>query len=259
MTNGKAVPKWRALADQLAQEIRTGRRAPGSALPQVRDLSAETGLAYQTVRNVYRALEGEGLIVSRKGQGTFVSTVPGKIRREGTGRYARAAREAAGSRGAYASEITRLGMTPASETEISRERPTPAIAELLGVSRRSSSVLVRARRMLANNTVTQIATSYFPGEIAFGTALEEKDTGQGGSISRLAELGYAQRLMSEEIEVRLPTAEESKILGVTSDRPVYEITHIGRTAEGRVVEVCVHVMPVRLWTLSYTWELDAEE
>jgi len=35
------------------------------------------------------------------------------------------------------------------------------------------------------------------------------------------------------------------------------ISYTGRSAEGRVVEVAVHVMPVRLWRLAYTFEVDA--
>ena len=43
--------------------------------------------------------------------------------------------------------------------------------------------------------------------------------------------------------------------GMTEDQRVYEVAHIGRTEDGRVVEVTVHVMPTHLWTLSYSWPL----
>jgi GntR family transcriptional regulator len=42
---------------------------------------------------------------------------------------------------------------------------------------------------------------------------------------------------------------------MTEDQRVYEVAHIGRTEDGRVVEVTVHVMPTHLWTLSYSWPL----
>lgn len=255
MTEGKK-PKWRQLADDLGDEIRRGERAPGSALPQIREWVEETGWAYDTVRNAYRALEDEGLVNSRKGQGTYVAPILGKIHRDSTGRYSRTARESAGARGAFAAEIARLGMQPSSATTVTRERPPDRVAKLLEISPHSVSALVRTRIMRANDVVVQVATSYFPGEITFGTQLEDQDTGEGGSKSRLAELGHAQVRIRESVDVRQPTKEEAAALGIPTDRPVYEITHAGITAADRAVEVCLHVMPVTLWTLSYEWSID---
>jgi DNA-binding GntR family transcriptional regulator len=249
------VPKVQRLAAELRDKIRRGAYPPGSPLPQVRELQEDKGVAFQTARDVYKLLEDEGLIVSRRGEGTFVSPILGKIHRDGTGRYIKAAREEGGARGAFSSEIARLGMTPSATTTISRERPPAHVAKILDIHH-STKVLVRARTMLADQTVVQVATSYFPGDIAFGTQLEEQDTGDGGSKSRLAEAGHAQVRIRESVDVRTPTKAEAKALGLPTSRSVYEITHIGLTAEHRAIEVCIHVMPVTLWSLSYEWPID---
>lgn len=249
------TPKVQRLAAELRERIQRGEYPPGSALPKIRELQDSWGVAFQTVRDVYSVLESEGLIVSRKGKGTFVSPILGKILRNGTGRYLKAAREEDGARGAFASEIARLGMTPSSTTQISRERPPAAVAKILGMHH-SAKAVVRARTMLADDTVVQVATSWFPGDIAFGTQLEEQDTGDGGSKSRLAEAGHAQVRIRESIDVRPPSKEEAEALGIPAGRAVYEITHVGITAADRAVEVCVHVMPVTLWSLSYEWPID---
>lgn len=110
--------------------------------------------------------------------------------------------------------------------------------------------------MRADATVVQVATSYFPGDVAFGTQLEQQDTGDGGSKSRLAELGYQQTRIRESIDVRPPSKDEAESLGISADRLVYEITHVGLTESGKAVEVCVHVMPITLWSLSYEWPID---
>lgn len=250
------TPKWRQLANSLAAEIKSGERAPGSQLPQIRDLVESTGWAYDTVRNAYRALEDEGLIVSRKGQGTYVADILTKIHRDATSRYSKVAREAAGSRGAFDTEIRNLGMAPKTVSKIDRVQPPEKVAKLLNVTRRGLSTVMRERTMYADNTVVQIATSYFPGDLAFGTALEQQDTGPGGSISRLAELGHAQTSMTELLEVRMPEKAEAVILSIPADRAVVEITHIGRTTEGRAVEVCLHVVPANLWEFSYSWSVE---
>lgn len=264
-TQGRTT-KWRRLADQIADEIRSGERPPGSALPKIADLAAELGWGGETVRNAYRALVDEGLVVSSKRGGTRVADALVKIRRDATFRYSRAAREASGARGAFQAELERLGLKyTAGPTRIAREEPPANVAELLGAAP-GERVLVRDRVMYADKphtrpdraTVAQLAASYFPADIAFGTQLEEQNTGEGGSKSRLAEYGYGHATITELIDVRKPTETEAAALRTSTERPVYEITHVGRTAEGRVTEVAVHVMPVRLWSLSYTWQIDPD-
>lgn len=53
--------------------ILSGRLGAGEKLPTVRQAAADFGVAPGTVQKAYRALEGEGLIVSRVGSGTRVA------------------------------------------------------------------------------------------------------------------------------------------------------------------------------------------
>ncbi|MEP7765163.1 GntR family transcriptional regulator [Sanguibacter sp. 25GB23B1] len=70
--SGSAPP-----ADQIHDQIRglvsTGRLAADERLPSVRQLAKDLGVAPGTVGKAYRALEAEGLLVSRTGSGTRVS------------------------------------------------------------------------------------------------------------------------------------------------------------------------------------------
>ncbi|MCD0450896.1 UTRA domain-containing protein [Actinocorallia sp. API 0066] len=157
--------------------------------------------------------------------------------------------------GAFDTEIRALGMTPRSQLTVSRAVPPPEVAEILGTPD-GEEVLVRHRRMFADDTPVQIAPSYIPLDIAAGTVLEEVEQGQGGMISRLAELGHAQRRMTERVTVRPPTEEEMAFLDMSADQRVFVITHVGWTAEGRPVEVCLHVMPTHYWEIDYAWEID---
>ena len=63
--------KYRRLADHLIDEIRSGRRAPGSPMPSVRDLAAEHGQS--TAWRAMQALAAEGWTVATPGAGTFVA------------------------------------------------------------------------------------------------------------------------------------------------------------------------------------------
>ncbi|MEW1551876.1 GntR family transcriptional regulator [Streptomyces tsukubensis] len=250
-------PRWKQLADELAAEIADGRYQPGEKLPKIEDLVVAGRGSRTTVQRAYADLTERGLTIGIQRVGTVVSPILGKIHRDAMNRYRQARREEGQSRGAFDTEIRRLGMTPTSRPEISRGRPPARVAEILGVDGdEPESVVIRARVMLADDIVVQLASSYFPGDIAFGSQLEEQNTGPGGSKSRLAELGHAQAEITETIDVRSPTAEEARGLAIPAERQVYEITHVARDAEGRAVEVAVHVVSTTLWTLSYTWSVD---
>lgn len=261
----KEPGKTARIAADLRKKIESGRYPPGGKLPSVSELQAAEGIAFQTARDVFRILERDGLAITRQGKGSYVSPLLGKITRDGTGRYRKTARSEGGARGAFEAELNRLGLIyKPSPTDIGRSRPPREVAEAFGLHH-SAKAVYRHRAMRAGRDpeesgegfVVQLATSWFPVEIAGGTRIEEQDTGPGGSKDRLADLGYAQRRIRESIDVRSPTPEEAAALSIPDDRQVYELVHHAETAEGRVVEVAVHVMPVTTWRFTYTWDLDA--
>lgn len=59
--------------EQISGLITTGQLGKGERLPSVRQLATDLAVAPGTVAKAYRALEGEGLLVSRTGAGTRVS------------------------------------------------------------------------------------------------------------------------------------------------------------------------------------------
>jgi DNA-binding transcriptional regulator YhcF (GntR family) len=69
------------LTDQIQDRIRglitTGILTRDQRLPSVRQLAGDLGIAPGTVAKAYRALEGEGILVTRIGSGTRVSTSAG--------------------------------------------------------------------------------------------------------------------------------------------------------------------------------------
>jgi len=66
------LPLGLQLSWRLRALIRTGELGAGERLPSFRRLAEWAGVNVGTVRAVYEALEDEGLVVSRHGQGTFV-------------------------------------------------------------------------------------------------------------------------------------------------------------------------------------------
>ena len=67
------LPVGLQLSWRLRALIRTGELASGERLPSFRRLAEWAGVNVGTVRAVYDALEADGLVVTRQGQGTFVA------------------------------------------------------------------------------------------------------------------------------------------------------------------------------------------
>lgn len=67
------LPVGLQLGWRLRALIRTGELAAGERLPSFRQLAGWAGVNVGTVRAVYEALESDGLVVTRQGQGTFVA------------------------------------------------------------------------------------------------------------------------------------------------------------------------------------------
>ncbi len=65
-------PRYLAIAELLADDIRSGLLAPGDRLPPQRKLAAQLGVDFTTVARGYVEAQKRGLVESKVGQGTFV-------------------------------------------------------------------------------------------------------------------------------------------------------------------------------------------
>jgi len=66
----------RGLCEQLAEQIKSGRLAPGMRLPTEQALTRAARVSRTVVREAVAALRAEGLVVTRQGVGAFVSAEP---------------------------------------------------------------------------------------------------------------------------------------------------------------------------------------
>ena len=67
--------KYRTLADQLREEIRTQEWKAGRRLPTEAELSERFSVSRQTVRRALQLLAEEGVVQSRQGSGTYATGV----------------------------------------------------------------------------------------------------------------------------------------------------------------------------------------
>jgi DNA-binding transcriptional MocR family regulator len=70
--SGRDKPRYLAIADAIAEDIRNGRLSPSDRLPPQRQLASRLGIDFTTVARGYVEAKKRGLIESRVGQGSFV-------------------------------------------------------------------------------------------------------------------------------------------------------------------------------------------
>ena len=61
------------VADHIASRIAAGELAPGARLPAERDLAADYGVSYDTIRRATALLRERELILTVVGRGTYVT------------------------------------------------------------------------------------------------------------------------------------------------------------------------------------------
>lgn len=184
---------------------------------------------------------------------TNTISTDGTITRDARSRYVQ--RAEGGAHGAFEAETKRAGGSPRAEVEVTRGSAPAAIAEILGDGARGDLV-IRRRRMFDGDRLVQLADTYIPAFVAEAApAVEQLDTGTGGIISRMADAGLAQTEVVEDVAQAAATADQAAPLGVQEGALLLTITHVGRTEDGRVVEVTRHVLGEG-WTLRYGVPLD---
>ncbi len=99
---------------------------------------------------------------------------------------------------------------------------------------KTREVLIRDRVYVVDGRRVQWARSYLPAEVTAGTRLEDVDTGPGGTLARLSELGCEPTLFVEDMEVGFPDERERTKLAIGEAEPVCRIDRIALAGDDAV-------------------------
>ncbi|WP_369198991.1 GntR family transcriptional regulator [Streptomyces djakartensis] len=215
------APKWRELAERLAEEIRNGTRPVGSTLPHIPELVAAGEGSKATVNRAYKELESWGYVVSRRGRGTVVLDPPRP--RVTLSRYERVLNPAAPD--AWEG------------TPVVQPLDAPAdVAELLALPAGTPVICRRGRAMLDASTAA-LREEWHPLDVAQAAGLDRAEQDEGSALGSLVAAGILPAQAEESVTVEPATPDQAARLGVSPQSSVLLVDRITRDETGRVIEL----------------------
>ena len=217
----RAVPLYIQIAESLLDRIESGDLRPGDRLPSERELSAMLGVNRMTVRRALQVLQSQGLLVRRRGDGTYVAAP--KIERQ-------AAKLVPFTKG-----MRQRGYVPGARVVTFERRPAEAaVARELQVPLSTPIYYIRRLRFINREPVMlerlSLPVSRFPGLERFDlnsrSIYEVMETEYGISVCRAR----------QSLEPVVATEYEAELLDVEPGAPLMLERRVGFDQEDRPVE-----------------------
>lgn len=235
------------VADALRERISSRDLPPGAQLPSFSEIQEEYGVAVTTAQRALRVLKSEGLIEGRPGRGNFV-------REERKIMELTAGYVAPGEDGTWLSwreAARRQGMEGTQTlTEVGEVEPPDDVADALRLQD-GERAIVRRRVMLLDGKPVQLADSYYPRDIAYGTPLSQHVKIPGGASRLLAEMGHVSTKCEEVVTAHMPSPEEARALQLDEGVPVLRLFRVVKAGE-RPVEANVYILAADRHKLMYS-------
>jgi GntR family transcriptional regulator len=172
------------------------------------------------------------------------------LRRRGIQRLAR--QQWGGGRSVWSADIENRNLE-VDQVTVSEEAAPDRVGAVMELAA-EETVCVRRRRFVLDEKPVLLTTSYLPMSLVAGTAITQRDTGQGGTYARLAEIGFEPVHFREEIRSRMPSQEEATQLSMSTGTPAILICRTAYTDEGRPVEINEMTLDAASYILEYDFE-----
>ncbi|MFS7875794.1 GntR family transcriptional regulator [Streptomyces asiaticus] len=236
------------IAADLRDEIMSGDLPPGARLPSTARLKERFTASNATVQKALQLLKDEGLAVGRAGAAVTV-----REHRQRTMRPASYMAPAApGEPYRWISEAAAGHQARGSSRllDVTEIRPPADVAEALRLPE-NGTALLRAQVLLLDDEPVELVKSYYPLELARGTAMMDRRKIKGGTPALLAELGHPPRLSVDKVSARVPTQEQYTVLGLPGNLPVLRTLRVVYTDGERPIEATVMAKAGHLYELRY--------
>ncbi|GAA3595118.1 GntR family transcriptional regulator [Streptomyces osmaniensis] len=239
MTNPKTA---REIADALRVRVLNHETPAGGTLATLAELMEEYGVARDTIRAAVNILASEGLVrmVHRRGV-----VVQDRVRRR------RIRRGQVVTRNPHTGYVFPATHDPGEKwvAHGTPRRSLEAAPEIVTTtfSVDAGSSVLRRRRITSpeGEPPFQLVDTWLSAQaVTDAPQVAEPSTGPGGYLDRLEEAGHGPLSWQEVTRVRMPSADEAKLLEIAQALPVFEITMTGYSArDDQALEVTIKVIP----------------
>ncbi|MFJ1616797.1 GntR family transcriptional regulator [Streptomyces sp. NPDC088249] len=235
------------IAADLRDQIMGGDLAPGASLPSTVHLKARFNASNATVQKALQLLKDEQLVVGRAGAAVTV-----REHRKRTVRPASyMAPAGSGEPYRWLTEAAKSGSRAHSTLlEVVEVEPPADVVEALRLSK-SGTALLRRQLLMVDDEPAELVASYYPLEIARGTAMAEHRKIPGGTPTLLAEMGYPPRLSVDRVSARVPTQDQYQALRLPGGLPVLRTLRVVYSDDERPIEATVMVKAGHLYEVQY--------
>jgi len=214
-----AGPLYLQLQRRIGDAVILGRLKSGDSLPPEREMAMMTGLSRVTVRKAVEGLVATGILVQRRGSGTFVA--PPVERME----------QALSLLTSFTEDMARRGKSVESHW-ISRKLEAPAPEEIMALGLGAGDRVARLERVRCSDGVPlAIERASLPPSV-----LSDPSVVTGSLYAVLEKGGYRPVRAVQRITAANLNARDAGLLGVAVGTAGLKIERIGYLANGRVVE-----------------------
>ena len=211
------LPAYKRIQGTIVKLLKSGQLKPGDIVDSERELAKLHGVSLMTARHALAGLEREGVVVRRRGAGTFVA--PPKIHFN--------------KLMSYTEQMSGRGM-PVSSKLLSLELvdTEPEVAARLALP--AASGLVKIERLrLGGNEPFAIETCYLSAAEFSGVTQSRLDR---SSLFSILEHDYGLEIAhaDEEVDATTVDSQSARLLGVSHGAPVLRIRQKIYSTKGKV-------------------------
>lgn len=237
-------PMYQQIADTIRRQIETGELAPGQQLPTELELREQFGASRNTIRDAIKRLSALDLVVTRPGQGTFVTvkadpfvTTMSADPKSGFG----------GGEGAtYLSEVSAAHRKPrTTQPRVELRVPQREVLLRLRLPDGTQTVLRHQERYI-DEVPWSLQTSFYPMDFITrgATDLLIAEDIEKGTVAYLAEsINVRQTGYRDWITARRPDQNEQAFFGIAPDTAVFEFFRTAFDQNKAPMRVTVTVFP----------------
>lgn len=228
-----ATPLYEQIARPIEAAILSGELPAGAMIEDEVSMAQRLDVARPTARRALQELANKGLLTRRRGVGTRVT--PPHVHRPM-------------KLSSLNEDLTDAGFVPSTKVLSYQVREaTGEEAERLGLDA-GTGVLAVSRLRFADDHPLAILNNVLPLDVA----PTWPELGADGLYRCLRSRGVEIASATQEIGARQATAEEAERLGESTGAPLLTMTRVGRSADGRAVELGRHVYRPSLYSFQFS-------